>query len=209
MSFGYPSSTEINTGPVSGVFEHPGVALVASSGDSGYMGNQHGYWPQNLPGVISAGGTAVYEQDEGFVANAWNEAGSSCETDLPPANGQPDAVAAHCGGHRATTDVSAIADPATGVAVYNSYAIGGWYVAGGTSAAAPIIAALYARAGHTSRVDGPNTLYSAPDGAFTDVAFGQNGAAHSCQTSSSQLCVSGKGWDGPTGVGTPNGLAGF
>ncbi|GAA3431029.1 S8 family serine peptidase [Kutzneria kofuensis] len=209
MSFGYPSTKDINTGAVSAVFSHPGIAFVASSGDSGYHGNVHGYWPQNLPTVISAGGTALYQTSDGFVSNAWNQAGSACETDLPPAHGQPSAVAALCSGHRASSDVSAVSDPATGVAVYDSYGIGGWYIAGGTSAAAPFIAALYARAGHTSRVDGPNTLYTAPDGAFTDVSLGQNGAAHSCQTIAPQLCVAGKGWDGPTGVGTPNGLAGF
>ena len=210
MSFGYPSTKDINTGPVSAVFSHPGVAFVASSGDSGYLGSLHGYWPQNLPSVISVGGTAIYESSSSaFSFSAWNQAGSGCETDLPPAHGQPAAVSAYCSGHRAATDVSAISDPATGVAVYDSYGIGGWYVAGGTSAAAPFIAALYARAGHTASVDGPASLYSAPAGAFTDVSLGQNGAAHSCQTSAPQLCVSGPGWDGPTGIGTPNGLSGF
>src|SRR5262249_22618330 len=140
MSFGYPSTKDINTGPASTVFSHPGVAFVASSGDSGYLGNVHGYWPQNLPSVISVGGTALYDLDSGFTSQAWNEAGSGCETDLPPAHGQPAAVAAYCNGHRAATDVSAVSDPSTGMAVYDSYGIGGWYVAGGTSAAAPIIA---------------------------------------------------------------------
>ncbi|EWM11773.1 peptidase S8 and S53, subtilisin, kexin, sedolisin [Kutzneria sp. 744] len=209
MSFGYPSTKDINTGPMSTVFSHPGIAFVASSGDSGYHGNVHGYWPQNLPSVISAGGTALYQTSDGFASNAWSGAGSACETDLPPANGQPAAVAAVCGGHRASSDVSAVSDPATGVAVYDSYAAGGWYTVGGTSAAAPFIAALYARGGHLSRVDGPNTLYAAPAGAFSDVTLGQNAAAHGCQPTSLQLCVSGTGWDGPTGVGTPNGLAGF
>ncbi|MFC0435830.1 S8 family serine peptidase [Kutzneria buriramensis] len=206
MSFGYPSTKDINAGSVSTVFAHPGIAFVASSGDSGYEGSVHGYWPQNLPGVIAVGGTALYMSGNGFTATSWDGAGSSCETDLPAAHGQPAAVAALCAGHRATTDVSAVSDPGTGVAVYNSYDVGGWFVAGGTSAAAPIIAAMYARAGHTSRVDGPNTLYAAPAGAFTDVTLGQNGPPHACQ---SQLCMAGKGWDGPTGVGTPNGLAGF
>jgi Subtilase family len=209
MSFGYPSDPADDTGAVSKALSHPGVALVASSGDSGYQGNQHNQWPENLSSVISVGGTAVYEQDTGYLANAWNQAGSGCEKDLPPANGQPAAVAAYCGGHRASTDVSAVADPATGVAAYDTYGIGGWFVGGGTSSAAPLIAAMYARGGHTSKVDGPNTLYTAPAGAFTDVDFGQNAAAHSCQVSATALCVSGKGWDGPTGVGTPNGLAGF
>ena len=43
-------------------------------------------------------------------------------------------------------DVSAVADPATGVAVYDSYGSGGWTVFGGTSVASPIIGAMYALA---------------------------------------------------------------
>lgn len=60
---------------------------------------------------------------------------------------------------------------------------------------------------------GPNTLYSAKKGTFTDVTLGQNAPSGSCQSLSVSVsvsvCQSGKGWDGPTGVGTPNGLAGF
>ena len=48
---------------------------------------------------------------------------------------------------RAEADVSAVADPNTGVAVYQTYGASGWVEAGGTSAAAPIIAATYALAG--------------------------------------------------------------
>ncbi|GAA3431026.1 hypothetical protein [Kutzneria kofuensis] len=43
----------------------------------------------------------------------------------------------------------------------------------------------------------------------TDVEFGQNAPAHSCTAAEAALCFAGKGWDGPTGVGVPNGLAGF
>jgi hypothetical protein len=99
-------------------------------------------------------------------------------------------------------DVSAVADPSTGVAVYNTYggaAAGatGWAVFGGTSAAAPIVASILAATGKGA-VD--NSWPYAHAGAFYDVTSGTNG---SC--SGKYLCTSGAGYDGPTGLGAPNG----
>src|SRR6201999_2380019 len=136
----------------------------------------------------------------------WSGAGSGCETDLPAAIGAPASASANCGGHRASSDVSAVADPATGVAVYDTYApYSGlpynWINVGGTSASSPFIAGLYARGGHLSQVIGPNTVYNAAAGSFTDVTFGQNAPIRSCSAAEIALCNSGKGWDGPTGVG--------
>jgi hypothetical protein len=176
MSYQFPSDTNVEFGAAGRALFHPGVAVLASSGDGGYEGNTHTGWPQNLPWVTS--------------------------------------VSANCGGHRAASDVSAVADPNTGVAVYDTYSpFSGvplnWIVGGGTSASSPFIAGLYARGGHTSQVLGPNTLYTAPAGAFADVTLGQNAPAHVCPTATPALCSAGKGWDAPTGVGVPNGLAGF
>lgn len=88
-----------------------------------------------------------------------------------------------------------------------------WTVADGTSLSSPFIAGLYARGGRTAGVLGPNTIYSASGGAFTDVTTGTNvnpedGQA-TCPADAPALCEAGPGWDGPTGVGTPNGLSGF
>ena len=82
---------------------------------------------------------------------------------------------------------------------------------GGTSASSPFIAGLYARGGHTSQVIGPNTLYTAPKKDFIDVKLGQNAPPNACQNVPApiQLCQSGTGWDGPTGLGSPNGLGAF
>ena len=49
--------------------------------------------------------------------------------------------------------MSAVADPGTGVAVYDSDGAGGWGVYGGTSAAAPIVAGVYALAGSAAAAD--------------------------------------------------------
>jgi subtilase family serine protease len=214
MSYQYPSDTDVEFGQAGRDLFHPGMAVLASSGDGGYEGNVHTGWPQNLPWVVSVGGTSLLQNGGTFTDIVWGGAGSGCETDLPGAIGAPPSVSANCAGHRASSDVAAVADPNTGVAVYDTYApfTGqplNWIVVGGTSASSPFVAGLYARGGHTSQVMGPNTLYTAPAGAFTDVTLGQNAPAHVCPTATPALCVAQKGWDAPTGVGVPNGLAGF
>jgi subtilase family serine protease len=232
MSYGLPTGLQgglLGTGAPAQALHHPGVAIVASSGDNGYTGSSQ-IWPQELPWVTSAGGITLTSGDGGqtFTKSAWGGqftssdgttkwvgAGSGCALDLPAAVGQPAAVAANCNGHRAVSDVSADADPHTGVAVYDTYTPdsgtgGGWLVVGGTSAASPYLAGLYARAG-TTGVNGPNTMYSAPAGSIEDVAGGsnsQNGAAD-CTQFTAATCTGVTGWDGPTGVGVPNGLGAF
>jgi hypothetical protein len=125
-------------------------------------------------------------------------------------------IAGYCGGHRASADVAAVADPSTGVATYDSYAPSSgtpadWTVAGGTSAGSPFVAGLYARGGALANVLGPNTLYSAPSSEFIDVTLGQNSPPAFCQGESEapQMCKAGPGWDGPTGLGAPSGLGAF
>lgn len=98
-------------------------------------------------------------------------------------------------------DVSAVADPATGVAVYgpNTRARGSaWLVFGGTSVAAPLVGSMYGIKG--TSVNGDQSLYSAPAGTLNDVTSGSNG---SC--GGTYWCTAGPGYDGPTGLGTPNG----
>ncbi|MDQ1701944.1 MAG: hypothetical protein QOF57_1196, partial [Frankiaceae bacterium] len=105
--------------------------------------------------------------------------------------------------NRAEADVSAVADPSTGVAVYQTYGGTGWSVYGGTSAAAPIVASVYALAGAPAAADYPNAYPYAHPANLNDVTSGTNG------TCGAPLCTAGAGWDGPTGLGTPNGLAAF
>jgi subtilase family serine protease len=219
MSFEFLSDPVVETGPTGLALLHPGVAVLASAGDGGFEGNEHRGWPENLPWVVSVGGTSLFATNAAgttFTQTAWSGTGSGCETDLPAAVGQPVAVSRLCGGHRAGSDVAAVADQATGVATYDTYAPAtgvpfNWLVLGGTSVATPFVAGLYVRGGHLSRVIGPNTLYAAPKSAFTDVTVGQNAPAGTCQSLSApvRLCQAGPGWDGPTGVGAPRGLAAF
>jgi len=190
-------------------YNFPGIAVTASSGDEGY-GTQ---FPASVPNVIAVGGTALTRNPtnapRGWSESAWgsgnsNGAGSGCSTQQPKPTWQSSQPSLTGCNHRIIADVSAVADPATGVAVYDSYGSHGWVVFGGTSVAAPIIAAMYALANPTTATNpSPASLYAAPSNSLNDVTTGQN--ASSC--SPSYLCMARPGYDGPTGNGTPYGLA--
>ena len=222
ISYGYTTDVTNTSGFDLAALRHKGIAITVSTGDSGFNGGIHQAWPSDLPTVVAVGGVTLPTSAKG-KATAWYAAGSGCETDFRTANGQPAAVTAACGGHRAAADVSADADPATGVAVYDTYAPssgqpGDWMIVGGTSASAPYIGALFARTGHLAAVEGPNTLYADPAADFTDITGGNNDGdgedALTCSQFQDQgvgkkLCTAGTGWDGPTGIGIPHGLGAF
>ena len=111
-------------------------------------------------------------------------------------------------GRRAVADVAAVADPNSGVAVYDStpyQGSAGWMVFGGTSVAAPVIAGVYALAGNAASVSYGSYPYSHTNALF-DVMSGSNGR---CVKRTAQLCRAASGWDGPTGLGTPFGAGAF
>jgi hypothetical protein len=101
-----------------------------------------------------------------------------------------------------------VADPETGVAVYDSLdyqGVSGWLTFGGTSASSPIIAATFALAGNTGDVTDGAYIWTHHTGdSLWDVRSGSNGT---CATP--QWCNAANGWDGPTGWGTPNGVTAF
>jgi hypothetical protein len=172
-------------------FNHPGVGIFVSSGDSGYGAE----YPASSPYVIAVGGTSLTKSSSsrGWVEGAWNGAGSGCSARETKPSWQKDASCTK----RTIADVSAVADPNTGVAVYDKYGSGGWVIVGGTSAASPIVAGIFALTNHGSA--DASLAYSNPT-AFFDVTTGSNG---SC--GGTYLCTSKAGFDGPTGIGTPNG----
>lgn len=195
---GGESSSE--TGYDSSYYHHPGVAVTASTGDSAYGIS----YPAASPYVTAVGGTSLTRNgsSRGWGETAWADAGSGCSAyEAKPAfqNG----VTTGCA-KRADADVSAVADPNTGVAVYQTYGASGWVVYGGTSVSSPIIASVYALAGTPGSTDTPAAYPYAHPGNLWDVTSGSNG---SC--SPAVLCTAGPGWDGPTGLGTPNGVAAF
>ncbi len=103
---------------------------------------------------------------------------------------------------RTDADVAAVADPETGVAVYDTYykhgRDRGWTVLGGTSVSSPIVASVYALAGNEATLTGASRAYANTSSLY-DVVSGSTG---NC---GSYLCNAAPGYDGPTGNGTPDG----
>ena len=181
-------------------YNHPGIAITVSSGDNGYGVE----FPAASQYVTAVGGTHLVRSatTRGWTETVWSGAGSGCSAYVSKPTWQLDAGCSR----RTVSDVSAIADPNTGVAVYDSYAyrgVKGWLVFGGTSVSAPIIASIYVLAGNTGAINYGSYSYSHTSSLY-DVTSGSNG---SC--GSSYLCTGVAGYDGPTGNGTPNGTAGF
>jgi subtilase family serine protease len=181
-------------------FNHPGIAITASTGDDGY-GVQ---FPAASRYVTAVGGTTLNlnGNDTWQSETAWSGAGSGCSRYIPKPSWQTDASCTR----RTVADVSADADPNTGAAVYDTVAYSGqtgWFQVGGTSLAAPLIASIYALTGTPASTNGGSTPYS-HTGSLHDVTSGSNG---SC--GGTYLCTAKPGYDGPTGLGTPNGIAAF
>ncbi|WP_335978572.1 putative Ig domain-containing protein [Streptomyces sp. CA2R106] len=185
-------------------FNHPGVAITVSSGDEGYGAE----YPAASKYVTAVGGTALSRASgttRGWTESVWNTSssegtGSGCSSYDAKPTWQTDTGCSK----RTIADVSAVADPATGLAVYDSYGASGWQVYGGTSASSPIIASVYALAGTPASGTTPASYPYAHTSSLNDVTSGSNG---SC--SGSYLCTAGTGYDGPTGLGTPKGTAAF
>ncbi len=180
-------------------YNHPGIAITVSSGDNGY-GVQ---FPAASQYVTAVGGTSLTTSSNtrGWTETVWSGAGSGCSAYITKQSWQTDAGCSR----RTVADVSADADPNTGVAVYDTYRVhpGGWLVFGGTSVAAPIIGSVYALAANAVSVTYGSYSYSHTSSLF-DVTSGSNG---SC--GGTYLCTGVTGYDGPTGNGTPNGTGGF
>ncbi|BCJ36929.1 hypothetical protein Athai_44320 [Actinocatenispora thailandica] len=183
-------------------YNHPGVAITVSTGDDAYGVA----FPAASQYVTAVGGTSLIRDSSprGWSESVWHNSyggpGSGCSLYEPKPAFQHDSGC----DMRSVADVSAVADPTTGVAVYNSYQASGWAQYGGTSASAPIIAGVYADAGAPVAGSYPNAYPYAKVGALNDVTDGENG---SCTPA--YWCTAGTGYDGPTGLGTPNGLGAF
>jgi hypothetical protein len=243
-------------------FNHPGIVITASSGDSGYLNwgeynsrfEEGSGWfegpsyPASSPRVVAVGGTSLsFSKPSGawLGETVWNNehgaGGGGCSRNFAAPLWQPHAAgwsAVGCGSQRAVADISADADPATGVHAYDSVPEGlgtkeeatnhtvlEWITIGGTSVASPIVASAFALAGGAHGVPYPAaTLYAnAGSAGLHDVLSGGNGACNgvynpSCSAAFTPaldcgeghtICNAVSGYDGPTGVGTPLGLAVF
>ena len=181
-------------------YHHPGVAITASTGDYSFGAS----YPATGKYVTAVGGTSLTTATNarGWTETAWSGTGSGCSISVGKPSFQT-SITTGCS-NRAEADVSAVADPNTGMAVYDSYQASGWQVFGGTSVSSPIIASVYALAGTPGASDSPNTYPYTRTSSLYDVTSGTNGIC-----SPSVLCTAGPGWDGPTGFGTPDGAGAF
>lgn len=196
-------------------YDHPGVAVTASTGDTGNVV----VFPSADPDVVSVGGTTLTA--DASVSRGWDETvwgspsggeggGSGCSQyePQPSFQGNIAALDAACPDNRATADIAADANPNTGLAVYDtqadcSNAACDWVQVGGTSLASPLAASMYALAGTPVAGTYPVTYpYQDPNQSadLFDVTTGSNGSCGNV------LCNAGPGWDGPTGLGTPDGV---
>ncbi len=155
-------------------YKHPGIAITASSGDQAAP-----FYPAASQYVTAVGGTSLSGTPGSWHESAWAYGGQGCSSYVS----RPAWQRSGCRS-RATVDVAAVADPQTGVSMYDSLA-GGWLVAGGTSIGAPLVAAAYALSGNPA---GPAYSY-AHRSAFNDIPPA--------------------GYDLATGLGSPNGVSGF
>ena len=191
-------------------YNHPGVAITVATGDCGYNCNTGAggvEYPSSSQYVVAVGGTTLTKDSSarGWTETAWGHgtqgAGSGCSLYESKPSWQHDASCAK----RTVADVSAVADPSTGVAVYTA---GVWGVYGGTSAATPIIAAVYALAGQPAAGTYPASYpYASPANLYDVVGGNNNVAGQTCTVA--YMCNGVAGYDGPTGLGTPNGVGAF
>ncbi len=200
--------------PYDANFDQSGKAIVvAGSGDSGYFPEQ----PASFATVVAVGGTTLQRANNlrGWIERVWNDpdigaTGSGCSDFVTKPPWQTDKGCPT----RAAADVAAVGDPLTGLAVYDSLRLaknrpGGWLVMGGTSAATPIVAGVYGLAGNgklLSSTFARSIYYAAGSRALNHISRGNNG---SCPQVYEYICQAGAGYNGPTGMGTPNGIGAF
>ncbi|OLZ70512.1 hypothetical protein AV521_15440 [Streptomyces sp. IMTB 2501] len=176
---------------------HPGVTFTFSSGDTGGQTQ----YPAASPFVTAVGGTTLTRAHNrrGFVESAWIGTGCCCSFFEPKPAIQHDAI---CPNSRTIADVSAVADFNTGPAVYSTSptpsGATGRLVRGGTSVATPLVAGMYARAGNPAPGTFPHPYPYARPQDFFDITTGSTGGFSAMP-----------GYDAPTGIGTPDGVAGL
>jgi len=201
------------------------ILVFAASGDNGWDNEDQGWgtpsYPASDPHAIAVGGTTLHHGGGVYKEDVWNDdgtmggggaGGSGCsQLFVMPSYQTASGITFSPCLKRASVDLSAAAEfcpPAGcgfgGIAAYDADD-GGWAPVVGTSASSPLVAALMVRVGLAGK-DNHDLFYMNP-GAFNDVTLGNNDAAGMC--GGSIMCTAGTGWDGPTGLGTPNGEALF
>jgi hypothetical protein len=187
-------------------FHHPGIPVVAAAGDSGYQVE----YPAASPDVIAAGGTTLKkaENSRGWTEAVWSGTGSGCSAyeEKPSWQTGPPWEADKGCTHRTDNDIAADASGESPVSVYDSYEYPGWENVWGTSAATPIISGIEAQASSATRTLAADAFYKKPSMLF-HISEGSNGECGAEGSETYYLCHATKeGYNGPTGMGTPDGV---
>jgi hypothetical protein len=205
-------------------FDHGGIAITIAAGDCSFGPG----FPATSPGVVSVGGTSLSPANNarGWSESVWEgNASQACrKASAGDPNPPPPGTAAGCSQYepkppwqrdagcagRTMNDVAAVADQNTGVLVFYTNGTGqGWTVDGGTSVSAPIIAGMTGVVGGIPYSQGAAYLYrdyARNNASFNDVTTGQDFVGpRPAGCTSDYLCIARPQYDGPTGLGTPNG----
>jgi hypothetical protein len=195
------------------VYDQPGIPVFVGAGDSGYD-NEAGAigehrepgFPAGLPSVIAVGGTVLHKASNtrGWTEEAWKQGGSGCTALWSKPAWQHDSGCAM----RMDDDVAAVAACESPVSTYSPAVLGSssktWRLICGTSVSSPLVAGIEAHASEFARsLPGAEAFYEDPGGLF-DVTAGSNGK---CTPPEEHVyyCSAKVGYDGPTGLGTPDG----
>jgi subtilase family serine protease len=188
-------------------FNHPGHAVTFSGGDSGY-GPHYPATSQYVTAVEGTELTKASGSKRGWDEVVWSGTGSGCSKyNTKPSWQKAASVKDTACAKRTMGDVAADADPSTGAAIYDTYGQDGWLQVGGDSEASPTVAGVYALAGNGTKVTYGSYPYAHTSDLF-DVTKGSNGTC-TPPKADKYLCTARVGYDGPSGLGTPDGYQGF
>ncbi|HVN70212.1 MAG TPA: S8 family serine peptidase [Candidatus Binatia bacterium] len=220
------------SGPEGGnnsIFDQPGVVIAAAAGDNGGGGSYGGgpIQPCTYTYVVCVGGTHLVRDQQnkrGWSETVWNDwtfdacggpcgaTGSACSKKISKPSWQTDEQCSM----RSAADTAATASLRTPVIVYNSEEgctpPNCFFDFGGTSASTQIVAGVAALGGNVGNGTGASYIWKHRQGNLYDVTSGNNLDAYlgvNCASAVKYICTARVGFDGPTGLGTPNGIGAF
>jgi subtilase family serine protease len=186
-------------------FQKPGVVYLASSGNIGGVTQ----WPATSPSVVAVGGTRLNRDINGkFISETgWSGSGGGRSVFFAEPDYQNDIETINTAGRRVVPDVSFVADPTTGVAIFTTTptpdAQTGWLVAGGTSVSAPCWAGIIALADQIRRT--PFSFSNIHDALYNLARnrglYARNYRDITVGTAGTFSCL--PGYDLVTGLGSP------